>query len=257
MGKINAKAVLAMKVLYTEVSSKGVKRILFLEDNELKLKISKGKRYNVLNDERVWIYYNSLNLKISEVESLRFTCANTILENKRKENLQNQVISETTNAHLEELLKKLKFKFILQKTKGAIEKYVFNKTSSTYSLVMEFNNQTEEYKYIIMLQHKDTLNYYSVEIFDNEYDVIEYLENVSNWKESFTATTDNIPIAFGLTEYPKLYKRGNIVIDKNFKLICRLNTEKKCVPIGRGINSIIDILYTIDDENSWSRIAEG
>ena len=45
MGKINAKAVLAMKVLYTEVSSKGVKRILFLEDNELKLKISKGKRF--------------------------------------------------------------------------------------------------------------------------------------------------------------------------------------------------------------------
>ena len=84
MGKINAKAVLAMKVLYTEVSSKGVKRILFLEDNELKLRISKGKRYNVLNDERVWIYYNSLNLKISEVESLRFICANTILENKRK-----------------------------------------------------------------------------------------------------------------------------------------------------------------------------
>ena len=146
-----------MKVLYTEVSSKGVKRILFLENNELKLRISKGKRYNVLNDEKVWTYYNSLNLKISEVESLRFTCANAILENKRKENLKNQVISETTNAHLEELLKKLKFKFILQKTKGVIEKYVFNKPNSTYSLVMEFNNQTEEYKYFIMLQHKPHL----------------------------------------------------------------------------------------------------
>lgn len=244
-----------MKVVYTEISSKGVKRILFVEGNELKLKISKGKRYNVLNDERVWIYYNGLNLKIPEVESIRFICANTILENKRKEHLNNN-ISDTINVHLEELLKKLKFKFILQKTQGAIEKYVFNKTSSTYSLVMEFNNQTEEYKYIIMLQHKDTLNYYSVELFDNEYDVIEYLESVTNWKENFIATIDNIPVAFGLSEYPKLYKRGNIVIDKNFKLICRLNAEKKCVPIGRGIKSIIDILYNIDDENSWSRIAE-
>lgn len=246
-----------MKVLYTEVSSKGIKRVLFLEDNTLKLKISKGKRYNVLSDERVWIYYNGLNLKVTEVENIRFICANSILENKRKESLKNTISNDTVNVHLEELLKKLKFKFILQKTQGAIEKYVFNKSSSTYSLVMEFNNQTEKYKYVIMLQHKDTLNYYPIEVFDNEYDVIEYLENVTNWKEYFTATADNIPIAFGLEEYPKLYKRGNIVIDKRFKLICRLNIEKKCVPIGRGINSIINILYTVDDENSWSRIAEG
>lgn len=245
-----------MKILFKETTKKGTTGILYLEDDTLKLKLTRGKKQTILSDEKAWQYYHRKELKVPEVEAIKFNFAKELLEKKRNI-LSNDNIKETINAHLEELLKKLKFKFSFQKTIGAIEKYQFNKSNSTYGLLMEYNNQTNSYQYFIMLQNKETFNYYPVEVFDNEYDVIEYLEGITNWKQEFIPTKENIPFAFRLKEYDKMYRRGNIVIDKNFKLICRINSENKCVPIGRGFLSISNILFAVEDDNSWNRKAKG
>lgn len=240
-----------MKILFKETTRKGTTGILYLEDNTLKLKLTRGKKQTILSDEQVWKYYHSKGLKIPEVESIKFSCANELLEKKR--NLVDNDKKETINLYLEEVLKKLKFKFIFQKTIGTIEKYQFNKTNSTYGLLMEYNNQNDSYLYFIMLQSEETYSYYPVIVFDNEYDTIEYLESITNWKEYFVPTKENVPLAFGLKSYDKMYRRGYIVIDKNFKLICRINSENKCIPIARGFESITNVLFTVEDENSWNR----
>lgn len=241
-----------MKILFEETTRKGTKGTLYLENNTLKLKLTRGKKQTILSDEQVWKYYHNKGLKIPEVESIKFSFANELLNQKRN-NLISKKMKDTINLHLEEVLKKLKFKFVFQKTIGAIEKYQFNKSNSTYGVQMEYNNQTDSYLYFIMLQSEETMSYYPIVVFDNEYDVIEYLEDIDKWKEFFVPTKENIPLAFGLKSYDKMYRRGNIVIDKNFKLICRINSENRCVPIARGFESIVNVLYTVEDENTWNR----
>ena len=243
-----------MKILFKETTKQGTTGTLYLEDNTLKLKLVRGNKKVILSDEQAWKYYHRKELKVPEVEAIKFNFAKELLEQKRNI-LSNDNIKETINNHLEELLKKLKFKFSFQKTIGAIEKYQFVKSNSTYALLMEYNNQTDSYQYFIMLQNKESFNYYPIEVFDNEYDTIEYLEGITDWKQEFIPTKENIPFAFRLKKYDKMYRRGNIVIDKNFKLICRINSENKCIPIGRGFLSIANILFAVEDDNSWNRKA--
>lgn len=245
-----------MKILFKETTKKGTTGILYIEDNTLKLQLTNGKKQTILSDEQVWKYYHRKELKIPEVEVIKFSSARELLEKKRTKLLSDN-IHETINNHLEELLKKLKFKFSFQRTIGVIEKYLFTKSNSTYAFQMEYNNQTDSYQYFILLQNKETLSYYPVIMFDNEYDTIEYLEDIKDWKQEFIPTKENIPFAFRLKSYDKMYRRGNIVIDKNFKLICRINSENKCVPIGRGLLSISNILFAVDSDNSWDRKAKG
>lgn len=246
-----------MKILFKETTKKGTTGILYLEDNTLNLQLTRGKKQTILSDEQVWKYYHKKELKIPEVEAIKFSSARELLEKKRNKLLGSDNIHETINNHLEVLLKKLKFKFSFQKTIGVIEKYQFTKSNSTYAVQMEYNNQTDNYQYFILLQNKESFSYYPIEVFDNEYDTIEYLENISDWKQEFIPTKKNIPFAFKLKTYDKMYRRGNIVIDKNFKLICRINSENKCVPIGRGLTSITNILFAVEDDNSWNRKAKG